>query len=255
MGNIYSDCIDDRRSKLKRIKHSESTLFDEFSQVVEHESASSIILPSNDVKKIEKTVNGPIETPSLVAESCSFSSSSSSSSLKAELVNLAPSEFRSILHDAEKHCDLLFLKQHSDQQRTTEQQYQDYRCFAVVLHETHGMLLLHCTRKSKKKGPHYQVPGGRVHNSDFQRYYEGCSSSWAEHRYLAARESCATYLEEQTGLSIIPAKLWPMVVRKGSPADESNLMNEHKQRLFFVVKVSDGDFSKQVSEHQFRWWL
>ena len=43
----------------------------------------------------------------------------------------------------------------------------DYRGFVFVVHEKHGLLLLHCTRKPKK-GPHYQLPGGHVDDFEFE---------------------------------------------------------------------------------------
>lgn len=43
----------------------------------------------------------------------------------------------------------------------------DYRGFIFVVHDQHGLLLLHCTRKPKK-GPHYQLPGGHVDNFEFE---------------------------------------------------------------------------------------
>jgi hypothetical protein len=52
---------------------------------------------------------------------------------------------------------------------TTKQrqpQPKKYRSFIFVLHETNGILLLHCTRKLKK-GYHYQIPGGHVDDDDF----------------------------------------------------------------------------------------
>ena len=43
----------------------------------------------------------------------------------------------------------------------------DYRAFLVTVHEKHGILLLHCTRK-KSKGPHWQLPGGHVDDFEFK---------------------------------------------------------------------------------------
>ena len=43
---------------------------------------------------------------------------------------------------------------------------QDYKAFVVPIHPDHGVLLLYCTRK-KSKGPHHQLPGGRVDPEDF----------------------------------------------------------------------------------------
>ncbi len=42
----------------------------------------------------------------------------------------------------------------------------DYRAFLFVFHEDFGLLLLHCTRK-RKKGPHFQIPGGHVDEAEF----------------------------------------------------------------------------------------
>ena len=42
----------------------------------------------------------------------------------------------------------------------------DYRGFLFVVHDIHGLMLLHCTRK-KSKGPHFQVPGGHVDEPEF----------------------------------------------------------------------------------------
>jgi 8-oxo-dGTP pyrophosphatase MutT (NUDIX family) len=50
--------------------------------------------------------------------------------------------------------------------RMIQQQPNKYRSFIFVLHETYGILLLHCTRKIKK-GSHYQIPGGHVDEEDF----------------------------------------------------------------------------------------
>jgi 8-oxo-dGTP pyrophosphatase MutT (NUDIX family) len=44
----------------------------------------------------------------------------------------------------------------------------DYRGFVFAIHEAHGLLLLHCTRKPKK-GPHYQLPGGHVDDYEFEK--------------------------------------------------------------------------------------
>ena len=43
----------------------------------------------------------------------------------------------------------------------------DYRGFIFVVHESHGLLLLDCTRKPKK-GPHYQLPGAHIDDVEFE---------------------------------------------------------------------------------------
>lgn len=47
----------------------------------------------------------------------------------------------------------------------------DYRAFLIAVHEKHGLLLLHCTRK-KSKGPHWQLPGGHVDDFEFKEACE-----------------------------------------------------------------------------------
>ena len=42
----------------------------------------------------------------------------------------------------------------------------DYRAFVFMIHEDFGIMLLHCTRK-RKKGPHFQLPGGHVDETEF----------------------------------------------------------------------------------------
>ena len=42
----------------------------------------------------------------------------------------------------------------------------DWRGFLFVVHEAHGLMLLHCTRKPQK-GPHWQLPGGHIDEKDF----------------------------------------------------------------------------------------
>jgi 8-oxo-dGTP pyrophosphatase MutT (NUDIX family) len=42
----------------------------------------------------------------------------------------------------------------------------DYRGFLFVVHENHGLMLLYCTRK-KKKGAHWQLPGGHIDQEEF----------------------------------------------------------------------------------------
>jgi hypothetical protein len=175
----------------------------------------------------------------------------------AEPTTLAASstEYQAFLEDAEQNCDLLFLKRHAAQERTTEN-FEDYRCFAVVLHASYGMLLLHSSKthkkKKKNKDPHYQVPGGRVEDYELRKHQNG-SLTWAEQRYLGARSACARHLKDQTGLSFPPARLWPMILRSsGGVEEEGNgdnatfLMNEYKQRLFYVLAVTDLDFYTEV---------
>jgi hypothetical protein len=42
----------------------------------------------------------------------------------------------------------------------------DYRGFIFVIHEDFGLMMLYCTHK-RKKGPHFQLPGGHVDEAEF----------------------------------------------------------------------------------------
>ena len=75
----------------------------------------------------------------------------------------------------------------------------DYRGFIFVVHEAHGLMLLHCTRK-KKKGPHFQLPGGHIDDFEFEAAGElvdlGCVPSRG-----SAKASIYFLLSQLTGKS------------------------------------------------------
>ena len=120
----------------------------------------------------------------------------------------------------------------------------DYRGFAFVIHNTHGMLLLHCTRKPKK-GPHFQLPGGHIDAYEFQYAAEKCGTGASTREVLleAAKMGTARELFEETGMDLRgqldrfdPTPLWT-----GSDSDSQlNCMMEHK--CYFTVNVTDDDF-------------
>jgi 8-oxo-dGTP pyrophosphatase MutT (NUDIX family) len=121
----------------------------------------------------------------------------------------------------------------------------DYRGFVFVVHKIHGLMLLHCTRK-KKKGSHFQLPGGHV--DEFEFLLAAHSSRDAQTQLLtASRTGAARELFEETGMDmrdhldrLEPASLRPDVTldKKGKPI----LTNELKHRLYFFLSVTDEDF-------------
>mmetsp|Transcript_2226 Transcript_2226/g.4795 ORF Transcript_2226/g.4795 Transcript_2226/m.4795 type:complete len:294 (+) Transcript_2226:36-917(+) len=120
---------------------------------------------------------------------------------------------------------------------------EDYRAFIFALHQTHGMLLLYCSRK-KKKSPHFQAPGGHVDREDFQDAISRTSESSHEGPallMLGCKIGVARELYEETGLDIRSAldRIQPVRLRENS--DES-LFCEFKKRLFFKLCVEDSDF-------------
>lgn len=124
----------------------------------------------------------------------------------------------------------------------------DYRGFVFCVHEKHGLLLLHCTRKAKK-GPHYQLPGGHVDAPEFLAAAASSEEGDANAQLLlACKLGAARELYEETGLDVRgtllhrvePAELRPEIVT--DKHGMSVLPCEHKKRLYFFLRVTDDDF-------------
>ena len=98
----------------------------------------------------------------------------------------------------------------------------DYRAFVFCLHDRHGALLLHCTRKAHKP-PHFQIPGGHLDGGE-------------EGHVCAARE-----LHEETGIRVDAERLQPLHL---NITDDGH---EYKQRLFYQLRLTDADFPKDNS--------
>jgi 8-oxo-dGTP pyrophosphatase MutT (NUDIX family) len=116
-----------------------------------------------------------------------------------------------------------------------------------VVHDTHGMSLLHCTRK-KKKPAHYQLPGGHVDEPEFlqaAKQHKQQQSQLIE----ACTAGAARELYEETGLDFRSRldRLEPARIRGNLDEDKGDnnfAVNEYKQRLFFFLQVKDKDFAK-----------
>ncbi|KAL3775931.1 hypothetical protein ACHAW5_011321 [Stephanodiscus triporus] len=80
----------------------------------------------------------------------------------------------------------------------------DYRAFIFATHPRYGILLLHCTRK-KKKGPHFQAPGGRIDKEDFEYAVSNMQDDSNQGRDIlmqACKIGAARELFEETGMDI-----------------------------------------------------
>jgi NTP pyrophosphohydrolases including oxidative damage repair enzymes len=126
----------------------------------------------------------------------------------------------------------------------------DYRGFVFVIHNTHGMLLLHCTRKPKK-GPHYQLPGGHVDDFEFEhaaKQYENKDTSASPavvvNKILleAARMGTARELFEETGMDVRAQLHRLEPVRLYKDGDGTFLENALQNKLYFFLNVTDKDF-------------
>jgi 8-oxo-dGTP pyrophosphatase MutT (NUDIX family) len=154
----------------------------------------------------------------------------------------------------------------------------DFRSFLFVLHESYGLLLLHCTRKQCKP-PHWQLPGGHVDKKEFKdagmsplilcaflfnfdaTKKQLCSSLLkfgtllfvAKHKgdrngqlLLASMMAAARELFEETGIDVRSnlTRLEPAALRSHEKFDNKGkqlLPNEYKERLFFFLNVTDDD--------------
>lgn len=140
----------------------------------------------------------------------------------------------------------------------------DYRAFLVAVHEKHGILLLHCTRK-KSKGPHWQLPGGHVDDFEFNEAGESKlphfiiikslskkeilpmqfvlaneASESSQQLVIAAKKGAVRELFEETGLDLRSQ------LTRVKPLRLNDRSNIHKNRLFFVVTIHDTDFNGNV---------
>ncbi|GAX24551.1 hypothetical protein FisN_4Hh070 [Fistulifera solaris] len=114
----------------------------------------------------------------------------------------------------------------------------DYRAFLIAVHEKHGMLLLHCTRK-KNKGPHWQLPGGHVDDFEFKEAANETRDS-TEQLLIAAKKGAVRELFEETGLDLRSQ------LHRVNPLRLADRTNMHKNRLFFVATVQDTDFNGKI---------
>ncbi|GKZ00116.1 hypothetical protein MPSEU_000965700 [Mayamaea pseudoterrestris] len=116
----------------------------------------------------------------------------------------------------------------------------DYRGFIFVIHETHGLLLLHCTRKLSK-GPHFQTPGGHLDEQEFIKAAVKFANDRDAQLLWAARSAAARELYEETGMDVRSSleRIQPVTLHTKS---SKKLDNELKNRLFFKLVINDSDF-------------
>jgi 8-oxo-dGTP pyrophosphatase MutT (NUDIX family) len=121
--------------------------------------------------------------------------------------------------------------------------------FAV--HDAHGLLLLHCTRKAKK-GPHFQLPGGHIDEPEFIAAAGLAPSDYKNQLLKAAKMGAARELYEETGLDFRDSldRLSPAGLRDDDTRNvfgKTVLKCELEKRLYFFVRVTDDDFWSMVS--------
>lgn len=123
----------------------------------------------------------------------------------------------------------------------------DYRAFIFVIHEQHGMVLLHCTRKPKK-GHHFQLPGGHVDDYEFDFARDKCGTGLSTNTNEVLIEACklgaARELYEETGMDVRSQldRLEPAALKQKTHRDELTCMLKNK--CYFYLSVNDDDFAK-----------
>jgi 8-oxo-dGTP pyrophosphatase MutT (NUDIX family) len=110
-------------------------------------------------------------------------------------------------------------------------------------------MLLFCSRK-KKKGPHYQLAGGHVDETEFLEAAQ-TSNDMHTQLLLAAQKGVARELFEETGMDMREQlyRLEPAALRseEATYKDGEIIMTcEHRKRLYFFLQVTDVDFPSGV---------
>jgi hypothetical protein len=123
----------------------------------------------------------------------------------------------------------------------------EYKTGVFVVHRTRGMLLLKgCHQSESKEEEDFRIPGGGILSSEFF-----LAAKQTRHvrmqLQLAARESAASRLFEQTGIDVRYRldRLQPALLRLGPPVDVNGtklLKNEYENQLYFFLQVVEDDF-------------
>mmetsp|Transcript_18659 Transcript_18659/g.26443 ORF Transcript_18659/g.26443 Transcript_18659/m.26443 type:complete len:535 (+) Transcript_18659:98-1702(+) len=244
---------DGSSSKLSTVKNNHNRLLD-ISRVVE--GKSSIVASMKNAMNLDEKATA---TKHVVFDLNDFYMKQRSESVKSQLQKGEAAEY---LHrrgasssatspDLPQGAEAYFRSVAGDvivenkNQTTYPFHNKDYRAFVFVIHNDFGLLLLHCTRK-RKKGPHFQIPGGHVDEAEFIAAARKNLIHPKMHLAYAAKRAAARELFEETGLDFRdqldrfePAHLYEQ------PSKPDFLTFEHKHRIYFRINVNDNDFFQQ----------
>lgn len=139
-------------------------------------------------------------------------------------------------------------------------QTQEYQGMVFVVHETRGMLLLNQhsafldnNTDSQEPSETINIPGGSVIEKEYLAAAQQSGHSKMQLQ-LAARQGAARHLFQSTGIDMRShlQRLTPAIIHSNPPVDENGLKylkNEHENKLFFFLQVSDADLIP-ISEPQ-----
>ena len=125
----------------------------------------------------------------------------------------------------------------------------DYRAFIICRHNDYGILLLHCTRK-KKKGPHFQLPGGHIDEPEFLAAARQHPANTQNQLLVAAKMGGARELFEETGIDVRKSALERLeaVELRDKTDHKHSLSCELHHRLYFMMNVDDSDFPLKLEK-------
>jgi len=117
----------------------------------------------------------------------------------------------------------------------------DLRGFGVLIHRTHGLVMLECSKpKMGKPIPHFQIPGGHVDKFEIEEQQKLRPDNPWKPLYEASKRGCVREIWEETGMDLRESleRVRPLWLG----ANDKGLRNEHKNRLFYILELSDADF-------------
>ncbi|CAJ1960133.1 unnamed protein product [Cylindrotheca closterium] len=125
----------------------------------------------------------------------------------------------------------------------------DLRGFGILIHREHGLVMLQCSKPKKGKPvPHFQIPGGHVDKFEIEEQQKKQPSNpWAP-IYEAAKRGCVREIWEETGMDLRESLDRVRPLWLGAIKTNKGMRNEHKDRIFFVLEVSDSDFLTKAPE-------
>eukprot|EP00949_MAST-11_sp_MAST-11-sp1_P005361 g5361.t1 len=103
------------------------------------------------------------------------------------------------------------------------------RAFVIAMHREHGVLLLQAEKR--KKGVHFQLPGGRIDKQEVDQY-DSCLEG-------AQRAAAARELFEETGIDLRGENSSRRLIQLDFP--ESMLSSIGNRRCFFFLDLCDED--------------
>mmetsp|Transcript_33086 Transcript_33086/g.79943 ORF Transcript_33086/g.79943 Transcript_33086/m.79943 type:complete len:248 (-) Transcript_33086:186-929(-) len=125
----------------------------------------------------------------------------------------------------------------------------DLRGFGVLIHRKHGLVTLQCSKpKPGKPIPHFQIPGGHVDKFEIEEQQKKQPSNPWEPIYEAAKRGCVREIWEETGMDLRESLDRVRPLWLGPTKSNKGLRNVYKDRLFFVLELSDSDFLTKVPE-------